>query len=158
MTIQIRQGKPGDIPQVLDLIRELAEYEKGPQEVTVTEEELLEDGFGNRKLYDFIVAEADDEIVGMAFYYSRYSTWKGRTIHLEDFIVKSSHRRHGVGQLLWDELLRIAADFGARRLEWVVLNWNEPALAFYQKQNALIDDEWSIGQLTGEQIQRKINE
>jgi GNAT superfamily N-acetyltransferase len=158
MTIQIRQGKPSDIKDVLALIRELAEYEKAPEEVTVTEEELLDDGFGSRKLYDFIVAEADDQIVGMAFYYPRYSTWKGRTIHLEDFIVKSSHRRHGVGQLLWDELLRIAADFGARRLEWVVLNWNEPALAFYQKQNALIDDEWSIGQLTGEQIQRKINE
>ena len=158
MTIQIRQGKPSDIPDVLALIRELAEYEKAPEEVTVTEEELLEDGFGKRKLYEFIVAESDGEILGMAFYYPRYSTWKGRTIHLEDFVVKASHRRFGVGQKLWDELLRIADEFGARRLEWVVLNWNEPALAFYQKQNALIDDEWSIGQLTGEQIQRKINE
>jgi len=158
MTIQIRQGKPSDIPQVLDLIRELAEYEKAPHEVTVTEEELLEDGFGKRKLYDFIVAEEEEQIVGMAFYYPRYSTWKGRTIHLEDFIVKNSHRRYGIGQKLWDELVRIAAEFGARRLEWVVLNWNEPALEFYRKQEANIDSEWSIGQLTREQIEKKVHE
>jgi len=85
--------------------------------------------------------------VGMAFYYPRYSTWKGRTIHLEDFIVKEAYRKHGIGQMLFDAVKQEAINFGAKRLEWLVLNWNEPALNFYRKNGAELDPEWDLGKI-----------
>lgn len=154
--LKIRKGTADDVPAVLSLIRELAHYERAGDQVTVTEKELLADGFGPVPLFEMIVAVWNDEVVGMAFYYPRYSTWKGRTIHLEDFIVKQEYRQYGIGQLLWDEIIRQAAQFGAKRLEWVVLEWNEPAIRFYQKQKATLDGEWYLGQLSEEQIQKKV--
>lgn len=134
------------MPAVLELINQLAHYEKAPQEVTVTLADLEQDGFVHN-LFQCIVAEADDAIVGMAFYYPRYSTWKGRTIHLEDFIVKEAYRKHGIGQMLFDAVKQEAINFGAKRLEWLVLNWNEPALNFYRKNGAELDPEWDLGKI-----------
>jgi GNAT superfamily N-acetyltransferase len=147
----LRFATPEDMPAVLELVRELAHYEKAPQEVTVTVNELVEDGF-TQKLFTCIVAELKSEIVGMAFYYPRYSTWKGRTIHLEDFIVKEAFRGRGIGQVLFDKVVEESKNFGAKRLEWHVLDWNEPAINFYKKINANLDGEWMLGKLTEEQI------
>ena len=147
----LRFATPQDMPAVLELVRELAHYEKAPQEVTVTVDELIEDGF-TRNLFTCIVAEIQKEIVGMAFYYPRYSTWKGRTIHLEDFIVKEAFRGRGIGQLLFDKVVAESKKFGAKRLEWHVLDWNEPAINFYKKINANLDGEWMLGKLTEEQL------
>jgi len=147
----LRFAKPTDMHAVLDLVNELALYEKAPQEVTVTVNELVEDGF-THKLFTCIVAELAGEIVGMAFYYPRYSTWKGRTIHLEDFIVKEAFRGCGIGQMLFDKVVEESKKFGAKRLEWHVLDWNEPAINFYKKIDAHLDDEWMLGKLTEEQI------
>lgn len=146
MNIHLRKSTPHDMPAVLELIKELALYEKAPQEVTVTLHDLVSDGF-THNLFQCIVALDGEEIIGMAFFYPRYSTWKGRTIHLEDFVVKEAYRKHGVGQLLFDAVKQEAIKFGAKRLEWLVLNWNEPALNFYRKNNAELDPEWDLGKI-----------
>lgn len=149
--ITIRPALESDMGAVLKLIRELAIYEKAPDEVTITLDELVHDGF-TAKLFTCIVAEKDGAIVGMSLFYPRFSTWKGRTIHLEDFIVKEEYRKHGIGKLLFDATVKAANDFGAKRLEWLVLEWNEPALNFYRKIGAQMDPEWHIGKLTEEQL------
>lgn len=149
--ITIRPALESDMGAVLALIRDLAMYEKAPDEVSITLEELIHDGF-TAKLFTCIVAEMDDAIVGMSLFYPRFSTWKGRTIHLEDFIVKEEYRKHGIGKLLFDATVMAANDFGAKRLEWLVLEWNEPALNFYRKIGATMDPEWHIGKLTEEQL------
>lgn len=149
--INIRAAREADMPAVLELIRELAIYEKAPNEVTVTLDELIHDGF-TAKLFQCIVAEMDGKVVGMSLFYPRFSTWKGRTIHLEDFIVKEEYRKHGIGKMLFDATVKAANDFGAKRLEWLVLEWNEPALNFYRKIGAQMDPEWHIGKLTEEQL------
>ncbi len=140
--IQLRKGTPSDIPELLNLIKELAAYEKEPDAVIVTEEILLEDGFGENSIFDFIVAEKDEKVAGIALYYSKYSTWKGRCLYLEDIIVKESERMNGIGSLLLKELIAIADKAGVKRLEWQVLDWNEPAINFYKKHKAIIDGEW----------------
>jgi GNAT superfamily N-acetyltransferase len=151
MAPTLRNAKPDDMPAVLALIKELAVYERAPQEVTVTVETLIQDGFTDH-LFTCIVAELEDEIVGMALFYPRYSTWKGRTIHLEDFVVKAEHRKKGIGKMLFDAVVEHAQIFGAKRLEWLVLEWNDPALNFYKKIGAALDGEWQIGKLTEAQI------
>ena len=152
MSVYIRFAKPEDVPQILDLIRELAEYEKEPQEVTITEEEMVKDGFEDN-LYKCLVAEKENQILGIALYYPRYSTWKGRTIHLEDFIVKEEARGGGVGMQLFERVIFESNKFGAKRLEWMVLEWNEPAIKFYKKIGAELDSEWHVGKLRESQIQ-----
>jgi GNAT superfamily N-acetyltransferase len=152
MSAHIRFAKPEDVPQILDLIRELAEYEKEPQEVTITEEEMVKDGFEDN-LYKCLVAEKENQILGIALYYPRYSTWKGRTIHLEDFIVKEEARGEGVGMQLFERVIFESNKFGAKRLEWMVLEWNEPAIKFYKKIGAELDSEWHVGKLRESQIQ-----
>ncbi len=147
----LRFATPQDIPSVLNLVRDLAVYEKAPLEVTLTEREMIEDGF-EHNLFKCIVAEIDSEIVGMALYYPRYSTWKGKTIHLEDFIVKEAHRGKGLGMQLFERVVEESAKFGAKRLEWMVLEWNQPALNFYEKVGAEIDSEWHVGKLRENQI------
>ncbi len=149
--VHLRAATRNDMPAVLELVQELADYENAPQEVTVTVEDYQRDGF-ERNLFKCIVAELDDEIVGMSLFYPRYSTWKGRTIHLEDFIVKQAHRQKGIGQKLFDAVVREAQNFGAKRLEWAVLEWNKPALNFYDKLNAEYDKEWFLAQLREQQI------
>jgi len=150
---EIRKGRKEDIPGTLALIKELAEYERAKNEVEVTESELLNDGFGNNPAFGLFVASRENEIIGIAVYYHKYSTWKGRCVFLEDLVVKEDERQHGIGKLLFDEVVKVAKDSNARRLEWQVLDWNEPAIKFYQKLGASLDPEWLNGKLAYNQIQ-----
>ena len=150
----IRKGKPDDMATALELIQELALYEKAPLEVLTTEAILIEDGFGANKIFDIFVAERDENIVGIAIYYEKYSTWKGRCIFLEDIIVTEELRGKGIGKLLFEEVMSVAKEKGVHRMEWQVLDWNEPAIKFYEKYNAVLDGEWLNGKLTFEQLQQ----
>lgn len=152
--IKIRKGTKEDLPQVLELIRELAEYERAPQEVDNSVERMEADGFGPDKVFDFLVADEEGKIRGIALYYWSYSTWKGKCMYLEDLVVTESYRRYGIGQLLFNELIQIAKEKDARRLSWQVLEWNEPAIRFYKKIGADLDPEWINGRLTYEQLQK----
>lgn len=153
MEIHIRKGTEQDVAAVLGLIKELAAFELAPDEVEVTETQMLNWGFGENKMFNFFIAEKNEAIVGMALYYYKYSTWKGKCIFLEDIIVTESERRSGIGKLLFDEVLKVAKNEQVKRLEWQVLNWNENAIAFYKKYNATLDNEWSNGKLTNLQLQ-----
>ena len=150
--MQIRTGTKEDLPQVLALIKELAEYEKAPQEVDNSVERMEQDGFGPEKVFDFIVAEEDGKIIALALYYWSYSTWKGRCMYLEDLVVTLQHRRRGIGQLLFAELIQIAKEKDVRRLSWQVLDWNQPAIDFYKYLGAELDPEWINGRFTYEQL------
>ena len=152
MTAKIRRGSQKDLPAVLALIKELAAYEKALHEVSITIAELQEDGFGKHPWYWFIVAEVEGEIVGMSFYFIRYSTWKGRFLFLEDFVVKNTFRGKGIGSLLFEETVRIAQQLKVKGMIWQVLDWNTPAINFYKKYQAQIDDQWLNGKLTCQQI------
>lgn len=151
--IMIRRAKPGDIKHILRLIRELAEYEKAPGEVVVTEEILLRDGFGDHPLFYCYVGEtAKGNVAGMSLYYIKYSTWKGPCVFLEDIVVSQSERGKGIGKLLFDAVLKDAADRDALRMEWQVLDWNEPAIKFYEKYEPEILREWLNYRLSGKQL------
>jgi len=126
MTPILRKATAEDIPAILDLIKELADYEKAPTEVTITKEELLIDGFSNNPLFEVILAENDNEVLGMAFYFTSYSTWKGKCLFLEDIIVKCDHRREGIGKLLFEEVIRKSKEMKAKRLQWQVLDLSMP--------------------------------
>lgn len=138
----IRQGTKADLPAALELIRELAIYEKAEDQVSNTLEMMEEDGFGPNPVYGFVVAEQEDKIVGMSMYYWRYSTWKGKRIYLEDLIVTASMRGKGIGKLLFDETIEIGKAAGATGMMWQVLDWNEPAINFYKKYHASMEEEW----------------
>ena len=152
MEIKIRKGTKADLPDVLELIKELAEFEKALDEVSVTLEDLEKDGFGQHPYYWFIVAEHQGEIIGLSFYFIRYSTWKGRFLFLEDFVVKESFRSNGIGAQLFEETIRIANSLNVKGMIWQVLDWNEDAIRFYKKYNASIQTEWLTGKLTHEQL------
>ena len=154
----IRKGIRADIPQAFELIKELAEYEKAPQEVTNTIEMMYEDGFGDRPVFDFLVAEKGNVIVGLALYYFRYSTWKGKCIYLEDLVVKQEFRRYGIGKMLFDALIKEAQNEGVNGIQWQVLDWNTPAIRFYEKLNSNFDSEWINCKLTKSQIQNYFTE
>ena len=154
MEIEIRKGQRKDMPDVLKLIKELAVYEKAADEVEMTVKELEADGFGDNPVFDVIVAEADENVVGFALYYTSYSTWKGRALYLEDFIVNEPFRKFGIGKKLFSEVLKVAKERKVRRMEWQVLEWNEPAINFYKKYDATLDDEWLNGRLFYDDIQR----
>lgn len=154
MGLIVRQGVKSDLPQVLNLVKELAAYEKAPNEVEVTVEEMEKDGFGEHPVFSFFVAEQNGKILGIAIYYVKYSTWKGKCLFLEDIVVTESHRQEGIGKRLFDEVLKVAKAMKVRRLEWQVLEWNEPAIRFYKKMNAHLDPEWINGKLVYEQIQQ----
>ena len=145
--MKIRKGEKKDVPAMLELIKELAVYEKAPDEVVTTVEELEKDGFGKDKVFDFIVADEGGIVVGFALYYISYSTWKGRCLYLEDFLVRADKRGQGIGDKLFLEVVEVARISGVRRMDWQVLDWNEPALSFYRKHNAVLDDEWVNGRL-----------
>ncbi len=153
MNVFIREGMPNDIPAVLNLIKELAIYEKAPNEVEVTENEMLNWGFGENKLFQFFVAEKDKELIGLALYYFKYSTWKGKCIFLEDIIVTDKCRKEGVGSLLFKEVVKRAKIEKVKRLEWQVLSWNTSAIEFYKKFDAKFDEEWVNCKLSYETIQ-----
>jgi GNAT superfamily N-acetyltransferase len=152
MSIVIRNCRPEDIPAVLGLVRELAVYEKAANEVEVTVAEMLEAGFGNNALFDCVVAEVNNAIVGSAITYYKYSTWKGKSLFLEDIIVTESHRRLGIGELLFKHVIAVAKEKKVRRLEWQVLEWNQPAINFYKKHNALFDEQWINCKLTNKEL------
>ena len=143
--MNIRKGTEGDIKALLALIQELAVFEKEPDAVVVTEEELLADGFGPNPLYGFFVAEVEGEIVAISLYYYRYSTWKGKCLYLEDLIVTEPHRGRGIGKALFQTTLDKAKADGCRKMNWQVLDWNTPAIEFYKDFNAGLDGEWING-------------
>jgi GNAT superfamily N-acetyltransferase len=143
----IRKGTQSDMPAVLNLIKELAIFEKEPHAVVITVDDLLRDGFGESPLFHTFVAEVDNQIIGTALYYYRYSTWKGRTIHLEDLIVKEEKRGTGAGFALYSEIIAQGKRDNVRRIEWNVLDWNTPAIEFYEKSGAKILNDWLVVQM-----------
>ncbi|MCG2793528.1 MAG: GNAT family N-acetyltransferase [Weeksellaceae bacterium] len=138
----IRQAIPEDCLAMLDLIKELAAYEKAPEEVTVTLQEFVDAGFGSQPVWGAFVAEREDEIVGLSLYYVRYSTWKGQRLYLEDLIVTEKLRGNGIGKSLFDKTLDYAKSKNYSGIVFQVLNWNEPAINFYKKYETKFDDEW----------------
>lgn len=152
MRVIIRKGTEADVEQALDLVKELAVYENAPQEVEVTFEEMLKWGFGNDKQFDFFVAEDNKHIIGMALYYFKYSTWKGKCLFLEDIIVTQTERGKGIGKLLFEQVALIAKEEKVRRMEWQVLDWNEPAIGFYKKYNSNFDTDWLNCKLIANQL------
>ena len=150
--MKIRKGKKEDMHGVLALIKELAVFEKEPDAVLITQEDLVRDGFGTNPLFQVFVAEVENEIVGIALYYYRYSTWKGKTIHLEDLVVKDSMCGTGLGYALYSEIIKRGKKDQVRRIEWNVLDWNTPAIDFYEKSGAKILDDWRVVQMAENDI------
>lgn len=143
--ITIRNAQLSDIPDIFALVQELAAYEKAPEAV-ITSVETYKRDF-QEGIFDAIVADYQGEVIGTAIYYMTFSTWKGKMLYLEDFVVKESHRRYGAGQLLFDTYIQIAKDKGCSIVKWQVLDWNEPAIRFYEKNNAIIEKEWWNGKI-----------
>jgi GNAT superfamily N-acetyltransferase len=140
--IVIREGNREDLPQVLSLVKELAEYEKALPEVSNTVQQMEADGFGDNPIYGFFVAEKDLVIVGISLYYYRYSTWKGKRLYLEDIVVTQTERGGGIGKQLFERTMKFALEQNCTGVMWQVLDWNEPAINFYKKYNAKLDAEW----------------
>jgi GNAT superfamily N-acetyltransferase len=145
LTLTIRPAQRTDCPRLLELIRELALYEKAPNEVTVNETHFEESGFGNKPVWWAFVAEDGNGIQGFALYYIRYSTWKGQCLYLEDIIVTATQRGKGIGSALFETILKEAKEKKMARVCWQVLDWNEPAIRFYKKYKANLDPEWVNG-------------
>lgn len=143
----IRKGTKEDMPAVLDLIKQLALFEKEPDAVVISAQDLVSDGFGETPMFSTFVAEIDNEIIGAALFYFRYSTWKGKTIHLEDLIVTENKRGTGAGFALYSEVIKEGKRQNVRRIEWNVLDWNEPAIRFYEKSGAKVFDDWRTVQM-----------
>jgi len=142
--MKIRKATQTDMPFVLNLIRELAAFEREPEAVEVTVDDLNRDGFSEPPLFNCLVAENENTIIGMALFYYRYSTWKGKTIHLEDLIVKADQRGTGAGFALYQEIIKQGEKDKVRRIEWNVLDWNTPAIAFYEKSGAKVLNDWRV--------------
>ncbi len=147
MDYTIRKAVPEDMPAVLELIQELAEFEKEPDAVIITAEDLKRDGFGENPSFICFVAEVNRKIEGMALCYYRYSTWKGKTVHLEDLVIRKDFRQKGLGKALYTKVIEYAKKQGVKRVEWVVLDWNTPAKNFYTKSGALVFDDWCTVQM-----------
>ena len=143
----IRKGTPQDMPEVLALITELAIFEKEPDAVEISTDDLVRDGFSENPLFYTFVAEVNNEIIGVALYYYRFSTWKGKTIHLEDLIVNKSSRGTGAGYALYSEIIKQGKKDNVRRIEWNVLDWNTPAIEFYEKSGAKVLIDWRVAQM-----------
>jgi GNAT superfamily N-acetyltransferase len=142
----IRPAQKGDEHAIMELIHGLALYEKAPEQVVNTAEDLGVHLF-DEKICEAIVAEKDNQIVGFALYYTNYSTWKGKCLYLEDFYVLPELRGEGIGSLLFDKVVEIARNRGVKRMDWQVLEWNEPALNFYKKKQSFLDPEWINGRI-----------
>lgn len=147
MSIVIRKAERTDCVRMMELVRELALYEKAPQEVTVTQEHFEESGFGPNPVWWAFVAEVDGVVQGIALYYIRYSTWKGCRMFLEDLVVSENARGKGLGKLLFDRLIAEAQEKNFSGMVWQVLEWNEPAINFYKKYDAKFDPEWWNGSI-----------
>ena len=144
MKIIIREAQKSDMPAVISLIKELAEFEKEPDEVEIDSTILVNDGFEENSYLKCFIAENNECIIGVAIIYNRYSTWKGRTIHLEDLIVTEKMRTNGVGTLLLDKVVNYAKKLNVKRVSWEVINWNKKAIKFYLNKGAIIKQDWSI--------------
>lgn len=142
MEIEVRRAVKEDCARLLELVQELATYERAPNEVTVTLDHFAESGFGENPVWWAFVAEVEQTIVGFALYYIRYSTWKGQAMYLEDIIITNEMRGQGIGKLLFDRLIDEAKEKKFNRIIWQVLDWNEPAINFYKKYNANFDQGW----------------
>jgi len=147
LDVVIRPATEDDMEAVHRLITELAIYEKAEDQVVNSVLQLKKDGFGAIKLFDCIVAESQNSVIGFALFYTSYSTWKGACLYLEDFLVTENQRGRGVGKLLFDKVYQIAKERNVGRFEWQVLDWNEPAINFYKKYNAILDPEWLNGKI-----------
>ena len=145
--VNLRFAEEKDMKSVLVLIQELADFEKEPHAVVVTEADLKRDAFGQQPKFQCIVAEKEESIIGMALFYPRYSTWKGPTLHLEDLIVTLSERGTGVGKALYTAFIDDAASQKVRRIEWVVLDWNTHAVNFYKESGASVLTDWCTVQM-----------
>ena len=156
MNIRIRAGEKADMPSVYRLIQELADFEKEPNAVELTLENLIEDGFGKTALFETFVAEIDKNIVGMALFYPRYSTWKGPSIHLEDLIVDQDKRGLRIGSQLYAKVIEYGYKMGVKRIEWAVLDWNTPAIEFYKKTGATILSDWNTVQMSEKAIKNYV--
>jgi GNAT superfamily N-acetyltransferase len=154
----LREGQKSDLPRVLELINELALYEKAPEQVTNTLERMEKEGFGPQPVYGFFVCVKDSsqEIIGIAVYYYRYSTWKGKRLYLEDIVVTESERGNGAGKLLFDRVMAKSLEEECSGMMWQVLDWNEPALRFYKKYNAQLDGEWINGKLMAADLKKML--
>ena len=154
--VSIRAGIQSDLPRVLELVKELAAFEHAPLEVINTVELMEKDGFGPNPIYGFFVAENEKGIVGLSLYYWRYSTWKGKRLYLEDIIVTEKERGSGIGKLLFDRTMQHSLDADCSGMMWQVLEWNDPAIKFYKKYDAKLDDEWINCSLERDQIERRL--
>ncbi len=147
MENNIRKFRREDLPQILELIQELADFEKEPDAVEVDVSILEKEGMGENPLFTCFVAEVDNRIEGMALVYFRFSTWKGRTVHLEDLIVREEKRGTGLGSALYKKVIEYALEQGVKRCEWVVLDWNTPASEFYERSGATVMRDWNTVQM-----------
>ena len=145
MEILIRKAEKKDCPRLLELIHELAVYEKAPHEVTVSIAHFEESGFSENPVWWAFVAEVNGKVEGFALYYIRYSTWKGQCMYLEDLLVTEQMRGKGLGKLLFEKVIEETKSRNFKRMVWQVLDWNEPAINFYKKYNATLDPEWMNG-------------
>ena len=152
MDITIRKAKKEHMSRVHELIMELAIYEKLPQEVEINLSDLVNDGFGEKPLFHCFVAEINSTVEGMAIIYNRYSTWKGKTVHLEDLIVTKNMRNKGIGALLLDKVILFGKEMSVKRISWEVIDWNKEAIKFYERKGAKLIDDWNIIHLNEEAI------
>ncbi|MCZ4223113.1 GNAT family N-acetyltransferase [Pedobacter rhodius] len=152
MNLNIRTAVADDCQRLLELINELAVYERAPHEVTVTLDHFIEAGFGLNPVWKAFVAEVDGSIVGFALYYTRYSTWKGCRLYLEDFIVTEAYRGKGIGKLLFEKVIEETKNGNYSGMVWQVLDWNAPAINFYNKYNAQLEEGWLNASFSTEQV------
>ncbi|MDR6300039.1 GNAT family N-acetyltransferase [Mesonia maritima] len=157
MDFKIRKTTREDVSSILKLIQELADFEKEPEAVEISEEDLLQDGFQENPLFTCFVAEINQTVVGMALCYFRYSTWKGKTVHLEDLIVQQNFRGKGIGKALYKKTLQFAVENNVKRVEWVVLNWNKNAVDFYKNSGASVFKEWNTVQFEEKAFKNYLN-
>lgn len=149
----IRPATPADVPLMYSLVRALAEYEREPHSVKITEQELLRDGFGPNPYYECLIAEEDGKPAGFALYFPIYSTWQGPSLHLEDLFVPPEFRGKGIGKMLLQTVAATAVKRGCARLQWDVLEWNEPAISFYHSIGATMLHDWRRMRVSGEALQ-----
>lgn len=147
MKYKIRKAEMGDAEPIMNLVHELAIFEKAPNEVINSAEQMKKDGFGSHPLFWSLVVEMNSEVIGFALFYFRYSTWKGKVLYLEDFYVQEKYRGLGIGAALFDEVLTTAKMEACHRVSWQVLDWNESAIRFYEKYKANFDKEWWNGSI-----------